>query len=92
VESYFTYLKYDFSLDLFYTLYIFFIAVGGNENFEMKWACLTLCGLTQPAIALPLIMDKNNVAKRPGFPISPDISKTSYKQLCLSKHQSECRV
>ena len=41
----------------------YFYAVAGNANFDMKWTCLTLCGLTQPATALPLIVDKNNVDK-----------------------------
>ena len=42
---------------------MFSFTVGGNANFEMKWTCLTLCGLNQPATALPLIVDRNNVDK-----------------------------
>ena len=29
----------------------------------MKHTCLTLCGLTQPSTALPLIVDRSNVDK-----------------------------
>ena len=50
-----------FPLFLYFIYIFFYIAVGGNANFEMKWTCLTLCGLIQPATALPLIVDKNNV-------------------------------
>ena len=37
--------------------------VAGNANFKMPRTCLTLCGMTQPATAAPLIVDKNNVDK-----------------------------
>lgn len=37
--------------------------VSGNANFKMQRTCLTLCGMTQPTTAAPLIVDKNNVDK-----------------------------
>ena len=39
------------------------LPVAGNANFKMPRICLTLCGMTQPATALPLIVDKANVDK-----------------------------
>ena len=37
--------------------------MAGNANFNMPRTCLTLCDMTQPATAIPLIVDKNNVNK-----------------------------
>ena len=42
---------------------LFYLLVAGNANFKMPRTCLTLCGMTQPATAAPLIVDKSNVDK-----------------------------
>ena len=40
-----------------------YLLVAGSANFKMPSTCLTLCGMTQPATAVPLIVDKSNVDK-----------------------------
>lgn len=40
-------------------LIMFVFIDAGNANFKMSRICLTLCGMTQPATAALLIVDKN---------------------------------
>ena len=57
------FMKYNSDKSSFSKNILFPFIVAGNANFNMPRTCLTLCGMTQPTTAAPLIVDKSNVDK-----------------------------